>query len=580
MLFSDVCKVFKDIEDTSKRTEKIQHFIKLIKMAEKENSPASLRKICYLSIGRVYPEYENRELGIGPNMLIEAIKSIGIKEKDLLEGIKETGDIGIAIEKLSSQIKQASLFQKPLTLDDVYDTLKKVGEIEGESSQKKKIRHISNLFLRATPLERRYIARIILEDMRIGMNIPTILSAFSKYFGIPKEKLERIYAVVNDIGLIGEKLLMGVDIDKDEDLKLKLFRPIRPMLAQIAPSIKDAIEEIGTPQFETKYDGARVQIHRSGDKVKIYTRKLEDITNSLPEIVEEIKKLDKDNFIMEGECVAIDLNTGRPRPFQDILRRIRRKYNIDKMKDEINLRVYLFDTLYYKEPLLDVPLKERREILEDILSEDNDWEKKREKIEREIKSDKKIDISYKLVTEDVKKAEEFYRWSLNIGHEGVMIKNLKAVYTPGSRVRTMYKFKPTLESLDVVITKAKIGMGKRKDWYGSFEIAVKDEDGNLHPIGHVGSGLSEEELDRLSKKIESIKIEEIGDEVVVKPEIVLEVSYEEIQESDKYNCGYALRFPRVVRIREDRPPEDINTLEDVKRIFQIQKGRKKVTDKN
>ncbi|HIQ31973.1 MAG TPA: ATP-dependent DNA ligase [Methanothermococcus okinawensis] len=574
MLFSEVCKVFMKIEETSKRTEKIHHFIKLIRMAEKENSPSSLRKICYLSIGRVYPEYESKELGIGPSMLIEAVKSIGIKEKDLLEAIKETGDIGIAIEKLSSQIKQASLFQQPLTLDDVYDTLKKVGEIEGESSQKKKIRYISNLLLRATPLERRYIARIILEDMRIGMNIPTILSAFSKYFGIPKEKLERIYAVVNDIGLLGEKLLMGVDIDKDEDLKLKLFRPIRPMLAQIAPSIKDAIEEIGTPQFETKYDGARVQIHRSGDKVKIYTRKLEDITNSLPEIVEEIKKLDRDNFIMEGECVAIDLNTGRPRPFQDILRRIRRKYDIEKMKEEISLRVYLFDILYHKEPLLDMPLKERRKILEEILSEDNDWEKKREKIEREIKSDKKIDISYKLVTRDVEKAEEFYRWSLGIGHEGVMIKNLNAVYTPGSRVRTMYKFKPTLESLDVVITKAKIGMGKRKDWYGSFEIAVRDEDGNLHPIGHVGSGLSEEELDRLSKMIDSIKIKEEGDEVIVKPEIVLEVTYEEIQESDKYSCGYALRFPRVVRIREDRPPEDINTLEDVKRIFQIQKGRR------
>jgi len=573
MLFLDVCKIFKKIEDTTKRINKMYHFMKLIRMAEKENSPSSLRKICYLSIGRIYPEYENKELGIGPNMLIEAVKGIGIKEKDLLESIKKTGDIALSIEKLSPQIKQVSLFQRQLTLHDVYDTLKKVGEIEGESSQKKKIRYISNLLLTATPLERRYIARIILEDMRIGMNVPTILSAFSKYFSIPKEKLEKIYAVVNDIGLVGEKLLMGVDIDRDEDLKLKLFRPIRPMLAQIAPSIKEAIEEIGTPQFETKYDGARVQIHRSGDEVKIYTRKLEDITNSLPEIVEEIKKIDRDNFIMEGECVAIDLNTGHPRPFQDILRRLRRKYNIEKMKEEVNLRVYLFDILYYNEPLLDVPLKERRKVLEEILSEDNDWEKKREKIEREIRSDKKIDISYKLVTRDVEKAEEFYKWSLGIGHEGVMIKNLKAPYTPGSRVRTMYKFKPTLESLDVVITKAKIGMGKRKDWYGSFEIAVKDENGNLHPIGHVGSGLSEDELDRLSKMIESIKVKEVGDEVIVEPKIVLEVTYEEIQESDKYSCGYALRFPRVVEIREDRSPEDINTLEDVKRIFQIQKGR-------
>jgi len=574
MLFLEVCKIFNKIENTPKRLEKMDYFIELIKMAEKEGSPSNLKKICYLSIGRVYPEYENKELGIGPNILMEAIKSIGIKEKELLKSIKETGDIALSIEKLSSQIKQVSLFQKPPTLEEVYETLKKVVEIEGVNSQKKKIRHISNLFLITSPLERRYIARIILEDMRIGMNVPTILGAFSKYFNVPKEKLERIYSVVNDIGIIGAKLMLGVDLDKDQDLKLRLFRPIKPMLAQLIPSIEDAIKEIGTPQFETKYDGARIQVHKKGNAVKIYSRKLEDITNSLPEIVEEVKKLKEHSMIIEGECVAIDLNTGHPRPFQDILRRFRRKYYIDKMREEITLRAYFFDILYCNEILIDRPLRERRKILEKILFEHNNWEMEREKIEREIKSPKKIDISYKLTTDSVERVDEFYRWSLSIGHEGIMIKNPDAPYTPGSRVKTMYKFKPTLESLDVVITKAKIGMGKRKDWYGSFEISINNgENGDLCPIGHVGSGLSEEELDKLSKMIESIKIEEIEGEVIVEPKIVLEVTYEEIQESDKYECGYALRFPRVVKIREDKSPEDINTLEDVKRIFHIQKGK-------
>ncbi|WP_292460277.1 ATP-dependent DNA ligase [Methanothermococcus sp.] len=572
MLFKEICIIFDKIERTTKRLEKMDYFIELIKLTKEKGSPNDLKNICYITIGRVFAEYENKELGIGPNLLIEAIKTIGINEKKLLNSIKETGDIGIALEKLSSDVKQVSLFQTPLMLDDVYVTLKKISEIEGANSQKKKIRYISNLLLKASPIERRYLVRLILEDMRIGMSVPTILSAFSLYFNIPKEKLEKIYAVVNDIGLIAEKLMLNADINKDEDLKLRIFRPIKPMLAQLIPSIGDAIVEMGTPQFETKYDGARVQIHKKDKNVKIYSRKLEDITNSIPEIVDEVKNMGVDNIIVEGECVAIDLKTGHPRPFQDILRRFRRKYDIDKIKEEINLRVYLFDILYYNESLIDLSLKERRKILENIIGI-NDWEIDKTKIENEIKSKKKIDISYKLTTNDLEKAMDFYKWSLSIGHEGVMIKNPNAPYTPGSRVRTMYKFKPTLESLDVVITRAKIGMGKRKDWYGSFEIAVKDEEGNLYPIGHVGSGLTEEELDKLTEILKSIKINEIDGEAIVEPKIVLEVSYEEIQKSDKYECGYALRFPRVVRIREDKSVDDINTVDDVKRIFAIQKGK-------
>ncbi|EHP84751.1 ATP-dependent DNA ligase [Methanotorris formicicus] len=569
MLWKEVCEIYNKIENTTKRLEKRDYFIKLINMVEDIGKPEDLKKICYLTIGRVFPEYDERELGIGSKLLIGAIVSTGIKEKELLEKIKETGDIGLAIEKLKSGIKQVSLFTRPLEIDEVYETLRKVAEIEGEMSQKKKLRYISSLFLRASPIESRYLARVILEDMRIGMNIPTIIEALSLYFNVPKEKLERIYAVTNDIGLLAEKLMEG-NLDSEE-LKLRVFRPIKPMLAQLVPSIRDAINEMKLPQFETKYDGARVQIHKKDGKVKIYSRRLEDVTNAIPEIREAIEKLEADNFIIEGECVAIDTSTGKPRPFQDILRRFRRKYDIEKMIKEINLRVYLFDVLYYKgREYIDLSLSDRRKTLEEILGIENDWRKDREKIERELKSKKIIDISYKLVTDDAKEAEKFYRWSLGIGHEGVMIKNLDAIYTPGSRVRTMYKFKPTLENLDVVITKAKRGMGKRKDWFGSYEISIRDEEGNLYSIGHVGTGLTEEDLERLTKMIDEIIIEDLGEEVVVEPKIVVEVAYEEIQTSDKYPCGYALRFPRIVRFRDDKSINDINTLDDVKRIYEIQ----------
>ncbi|ACX73516.1 DNA ligase I, ATP-dependent Dnl1 [Methanocaldococcus vulcanius M7] len=573
MLWKDVCEIFDKIENTTKRLEKRDYFIKLIDLVKEKGKPEDLKKICYMAIGRVYPEYDERELGIGEKLLINAITSMGIKKEELLEKIKETGDIGFAVEQLKSKTKQLSLLLSPLTVDDVYETLKRVGEIEGEGSQKKKLRLISSLFMRASPIECRYLARLILEDMRLGMNVPTILDALSVYFNVPKEKLEKIYAITNDIGLLAEKLIKN-ELES-EDLKLKLFRPIKPMLAQLAPSIEEALLEMGKAQFETKYDGARVQIHKGGDKVKIYSRRLEDVTNALPEIVDAIKKINVEELIVEGECVAIDKQTGKPRPFQDILRRFRRKYDIGKMMKEINLRVYLFDILYKNgTSLIDEEFEKRRKELEDIVGYENDWRTERERIERELKSDKIVDISYKLVSDDPKEAREFYNWSLSIGHEGVMIKNLKAPYTPGSRVRTMYKFKPTLESLDVVITKAKRGMGKRKDWYGSFEICVKDEEGNLYPIGYVGTGLSEADLEMLKEEIDKIIKRDLGEEVEVEPKIVIEVAYEEIQKSDKYPCGYALRFPRVVRFRFDKGKDDINTVKDVERIYEIQRGRK------
>ncbi|MBA2846857.1 DNA ligase-1 [Methanococcus maripaludis] len=573
MLFSDFCKILDKIEKTTKRLEKTDYFVELIDFIKTSGKPENLKQVSQITIGRVFAEFENKEIGIGPNLLLEAVKTTGIPEKDLKSKIKETGDIGTAVENLSSNIKQVSLFNQALTLEEVYSTLKKLSEIEGNSSQKKKTRIISNLLILADPVESRYISRLILEDMRIGMNIPTILASFSNYFNVNKESVEKIYAVTNDIGLLGEKLISGSDIENDPELKLKVFRPIKPMLAQLTPSIEDAMIETKMPQFETKYDGARVQVHKSNGNVKIYSRRLENITNSVPELVEEIKKLDIDNIILEGECVAMDLDSGKPRPFQDILRRFRRKYNIDKMAEKIALRIYFFDVLYYNRGLIDNPLKTRRKILEKLFGTNN-WDSELEKIKKEIFSNKMLFSSFKLNSDDPNLVKEFFNWSLSIGHEGIMIKNPDAPYTPGSRVKTMYKVKPTLENLDVVVTRAKIGMGKRKDWYGSYELSVKDNDGNLHVIGNVGSGLTEDDLEKLTKIVNEIKIEDLGEEVILEPKIVLEVTYEEIQTSEKYEMGYALRFPRVVQIREDKSINDINTLDDVKKIYEIERNRK------
>ncbi len=309
MLWKDVCEVFRDIENTSKRLEKRAYFIKLI---EKIKNPEDLKNICYISIGRVFPEYDNRELGVGEKLLINAIVGSGINKDELLKMINKTGDIGLAVEEIKKKQKSKiqSLFYQPLTVNNIINTLRRVAEIEGEGSIKKKQRLISSLFINASPLESRYLVRLILGDMRIGMNVPTILEALSIYYKVPKEKLEKIYSYINDIGLLAESLAKG-NID---ELNLELFRPIKPMLAQLCPSIEEALLEMGTAQFETKYDGARLQIHKGDGKVKIYSRNLEDITNAFPELVDEFKKF-KNNIIVEGECVAIG-EDGKPKPFQ------------------------------------------------------------------------------------------------------------------------------------------------------------------------------------------------------------------------------------------------------------------------
>ncbi len=354
-----------------------------------------------------------------------------------------------------------------------------------------------------------------------------------------------------------------------EKASLEIGKPVEVLLAEKAPSLEEALKSFDKPAMEIKFDGARAQIHKKGKEIWIYTRRLENITKQFPDLVDlALKCVKAKECIIEGELVAFDPRTSKPLPFQVLSQRIHRKYDIVQMAMEIPVQMHLFDAIYVDgRQLFDMPLEKRRELLEGIIEP--------------IKN--KFDLAEQLITKDLKVAEGFYRKAIESGQEGVMIKNLEASYQPGRRVAGGWlKVKPTLETLDVAIIGGLWGTGKRAGWIGSLILGIrKPNTSEFLVCGMLGTGIKEkktgeadmtfEELTRMLKPY--IYHDEAG-EVKIRPKIVIEVAYEEIQKSPNYASGYALRFPRFIRMRDDKGIEDADDLERLERIYRMQKGKK------
>ena len=352
-------------------------------------------------------------------------------------------------------------------------------------------------------------------------------------------------------------------VDELKKINLEPGNPIKVMLAQKVTSMDMGFEKVGTPAvIEYKYDGFRMQVHKFKGKVRILTRRLENVTKQFPEITSYVEKNVKgENFILDCEAVGFDPKTDKYLVFQHVSQRIRRKYNIEEMAKKMPVELNVFDILFYNDKeWLNKPQVERRKLLESIITE------------------KKFQIllSKKLVTSNKEEATKFYDESLSKGNEGVMLKSLDSPYKPGSRVGFMIKLKPTMDTLDLVVVGAEWGEGKRSGWLTSFTLACIDEDDNYLEIGKVGTGVKEKPEEGLSfgELTDTLKpfiITEKGREVKIKPNIVLEIKFEEIQKSPTYGSGYALRFPRVVQMRDDRRPDEISILGAIKEDFENQK---------
>lgn len=398
---------------------------------------------------------------------------------------------------------------------------------------------------------------IIPEDENLARDV------YNRFVG----DVQKVYDVSNDFGMVasflkehGSRGLSKID--------LKVGYPINSMLAIKVADIAEGFESVGRPLLaEPKIDGFRVQIHRDNDRVWLYTRRLENVTNQFKELVPYVKNNVKGkSFILDSEVVGFDPKTNKYLPFQNISQRIKRKYDIDKVSKEIPVEINVFDVIYYEgKNMIDRPQDERRKLLERIVHQ----------------VPKKIILTKKLITDNEGEVKKFYHESLDKGFEGLILKNLGKEYTPGRKVGGWVKIKPTLEPLDLVIVGGTYGEGKRSNVISSFRLACKSGNKFLD-CGMLGTGIKEKHdvggvtFEQLTKLLKPLILSEKGRDVVVKPDVVVEVAYEEIQKSPTYESGFALRFPRLLRLRSmERKASDANTLEDVKRIFKSQKKLRK-----
>ena len=373
------------------------------------------------------------------------------------------------------------------------------------------------------------------------------------------------YDVANDFSVVAEKAKSG-GINGLMSVGLEPGRPVKVMLAIKVKDIKEGFERVGKPaDIEYKLDGFRLQIHKKDNKIKLFTRRLENVTKQFPEVVDYVKNHVKgDSFIIDSEAVGFNPKTKKYLPFQSISQRIKRKYDIKNMAKEFPVELNIFDVIYYNgKNMVKTPFIERRKIIEKIVKT----------------AERKIVYVKNLITSDEKEVLKFYKESLNKGNEGIMFKTLDAVYKPGARVGHMVKFKPVMDTLDLVIVGAEWGEGKRSNWLSSFTLACIDENNNFLEIGKVGTGIKEKSelgvsFGQLTEELKPLIISEKGKKANVRPEIVVEVRYEEIQKSPTYNSGYALRFPRVVNLRLERSAEECSTLKMVEEFYEGQRHRK------
>ena len=554
MEYATLAAVYRSVEATQADTEKTAALADLFRDAG-DLLPVVVR----LARGKVYPRYAATDLGVSSSLTQAAVeKATGVDANRIEEWWKETGDLGAAAERAVAERTQRTLASTPLTVERVHDTLRELAEYEGAGSQERKVDAVAGLVSDADPAEARFVVRTALGHLRIGVGDGTVRDALATAFEVPVDAVERAHQLTNDVALVAETARDEGEAGLHE-LDVELFRPAEAMLARAADDLEAGLADVGTGDtayLEVKYDGARVQLHKDGDDVRVFTRRMEDVTAQFPDAVEAIRAgVDTDRCILDGELVGYDPDTGDPVAFQRFSKRIKRKYGVEELAAEIPVTLHLFDCLHDGDSLLGEPLAARLDRLDALIDP--------------IPGD--IERARHLTPDGPDAAETFYREALSAGHEGVMCKNPEAAYTPGRRVDTMAKVKPTMEPLDLVVTRAKYSEGRRSEQLGRLYLACYDADRDaLREVGRLSTGYTDEELAALTERLEPLIRERDGRDVDLDPEVVLEAEYEEIQESTEYGSGYALRFPRFLGVREDLAPTDAETHERVERLYEEQ----------
>ncbi len=520
--FAALAHLARNLEGTSKRLEKralLADFLRSLRADEV--APA-----VHLVVGRIFAEADARALNVGWATLRRA-----------LEGKRQT-----------------TLVEEPLSILEASRAFATIAAAHGPDSVRERRRLLESLLGRVDPADRDILLRIVFGEMRIGVNEGVMLEGIADAAGLPADAVRTAHMFLGDLGRVAE-IALTQGLPGLQAAGLRLLAPVKPMLAEMAEDLAEVLAEHGgETAIEFKLDGARIQIHRDGEAVRIFSRRLTDVTDSLPEMVAFARSLPVSRFLLEGEVVAVD-HEGRPLPFQDLMRRFRRVHGIEEASKEIPLKLYLFDLLTVDgHDLVNEPYRER-------------WARLEALVPREV-------LTPRVLAHTPGEIEAFLKRSLDEGHEGLMAKALDSSYSVGKRGKKWFKIKPA-DRLDLVIVAAEWGSGRRHGWLSNYWLAVRDEaTGQFPMIGKTFKGLTDEEFVLMTERMKALATSEERWGFHVRPEVVVEVAYNEIQRSPHYPSGFALRFARIARIRDDKGPQDADTYDRLKELYEKQFERK------
>lgn len=550
------------IEDVSENTTKTDILADALAESPEEAGVAAL-----FFQGSIFSETSQKKVSIGPSLARDVIANVcGASTDRVKEVASEVGDTGAACSELG--FGQAPLFapkdDSPMTIGDIYETFEEIAEMSGSGVTNRKIEALSNVLyaLEDSPTmsseeQAQYIIRLVLDEMRIGVGEGTVRDAISQAFGVEVSLVQHALLLTADPMFVVDTIRRSGS-EGLSDISLEVGRPVKAMLATKS-TIEDAVEKNSTLVADWKYDGFRAQIHKDGETVRIFTRRLEDVTRQFPDVVSAIQEhIQADTCIVEGELVGYEPDTGDVVPFQTTSKRIKRKHNIEEMVNEIPVNINLFEILFAEgESLIEKPLTERKDYLDEVCPH--------------------FAVDY-WVTKSIDDLKEIEAQALAADHEGIMLKVPSSSYTPGNRGQNWLKIKPEVETLDLVVVGGEWGDGRRAAievetdggkttemrTIGTFLLAVRDENTDeFHTIGKVGTGLTDNQLVELTETLRPYITTDDGTELSFSPKVVWEVGYEEIQASPTYGSGYALRFPRYLGIRTEKPLSEVDSLQRV-----------------
>jgi DNA ligase-1 len=603
--YAALVEVYDRLAGTQSTHRKVAIVAETLADTPREELPMILR----LLQGELFAPWDPAELGVSSSLASRAVqRATGVPAGDVEADWRETGDLGSAAARAVERRVQQTLVSETLTVEGVYEEVRSLAGYEGAGSEDRRVDTVAGLLADADPDEATYVVRTALGHLRLGVGRGTVRDAIAAAFlggdsdepgetpGADVEAVEHALQVTNDPGLVaqtaadsGRAGLAGLD--------LEVGRPVEVMLAEKTDSVEaavtDALEAGDTgaaggdaggdgsgdappaPLAEYKVDGFRAQVHfeagasegnggnegggdggdgESGTGPQLFTRRLEDVTAQFPDVVDAMAGFDADSYIVEGEVVAHDPETGDPLPFQQLSRRIKRKHDVARLVEEVPVVIYLFDLLYLDgESLLERSLLERVDALESRLTG----------------RERAIERMPNLRSRDPDRVRAFYEEALAAGHEGVMVKTADAAYQPGKRVGYTRKVKPTMESLDLVVTRATWSEGRRSNNLGRLYLACRDGDA-LREVGRLSTGFTDEQLAELTARLEPHILEQDGRDVDLEPTEVLEVAYEGVQRSPEYDSGYALRFPRFEGFRDDLETAGADSLDRVESLYESQ----------